>query len=143
MRRSSRSASSPRRSGLLAVACLALAACGSESDGTGSTGPDPVTPPVTVTVRDVVAPTVLAVVPANGATNVDSAATVVVTFSEPMDRATLTAAAIRLSAGATPIATNVSIAADDRSVTLTPTSALAINTLFTVTVDADQGGILT
>ena len=35
--------------------------------------------PVTVSVRDVVAPTVLSVVPADGATNVDTAATVVIT----------------------------------------------------------------
>ncbi len=92
--------------------------------------------PITVTVLDVVAPTVTSVSPGNGATSVALSSSVVVSFSEPMDRATLTASSIRLSDGATPVPVALAIAADDRSVTLTPSSPLTENTLYTVSVDA-------
>jgi hypothetical protein len=89
----------------------------------------------TIAVRDVVAPTVIAVTPQDGATNVDRQSAVTVTFSEPMTGASLTAQSVRLTAGGSPASATLAIAADDRSVTLTPASLLSLNTLFTVTVD--------
>jgi hypothetical protein len=89
----------------------------------------------TITVRDVVPPTVTAVTPPDGATNVDRQSTITVTFSEPMSRASLTASSLRVTAAGSPVATALTIASDDRSVTLTPTSPLAVDTLFTATVE--------
>jgi hypothetical protein len=109
-------------------------------DAAGNTG---TATAVNVQVLDVVAPTVAAVSPLNNAANVDTSTLVVVTFSEPMNRATVNASAVRLTAGATPIAASFVLASDDRTVTLTPSTPLAINTLHTVTVDAtvnDQAG---
>src|SRR5262249_29883164 len=60
-------------------------------DAAGNTG---TAPAVTVRILDVVAPNVDSIQPANGATGVDPAAPIVVRFTEPMDRATLTAASI-------------------------------------------------
>ena len=85
----------------------------------------------------------MSVTPANGATGVDRGTAVTIVFSEPLDRATLSTATVRLAAGATPVPSTIAIAADDRSVTLTPSSLLAVNTLYTMTVDAavtDPGG---
>lgn len=117
----------------LPVAGGQLTLTGSARDGAGNQG---LSPSVTVTVQDVVAPTVAAVTPANGATGVETSSAVVITFTEPMDRMTLIASAIRLSGGAAPVATTLVVAADDRSVTLTPAAPLAINTLYSVVVDA-------
>ncbi len=117
----------------LPVAGGQLTLTGSARDGAGNQA---LSPAVTVSVRDVVAPMVLSVTPADGATGVETTSAVVVVFSEAMDRAALTADAVRLTAGATPVATTLVVASDDRSVTLTPAAALAINTLFTVTVDS-------
>ncbi len=105
----------------------------SARDAAGNTG---TATGVSVQVGDVVAPTVTAVVPANGATDVDPTTSVVVTFSEPMNRTTLTTASVRLTAGAASVPAALTIGADDRTATLTPASPLAVNTLFTVTVDA-------
>jgi hypothetical protein len=99
-------------------------------------GADNASPTVsrTITVRDVAAPAVTTVTPVDGATNVDRQSAVTVTFSEPMSPTTLTAASVHLTAGGSPIAAALTVAADDRTVTLTPSSALALNTLFTLTV---------
>ena len=117
----------------LPVAGGQLTLTGSARDAVGNQS---LSSPVTVSIRDVVAPAVQSVVPADAATGVELATAVVITFSEPMDRATLTASAIGLTAGNNPVAASLLIAADDRSVTLTPASPLAINTLYTVTVAA-------
>lgn len=117
----------------LPVAGGQLTLTGSARDGAGNQA---LSSAVTVNVRDVVAPSVAAVTPLAGATGVATTTSIAVTFSEPMDRATLTAAAVRLSADTTPVATALVVAADDRSVTLTPSAPLSINTLYTVTVDA-------
>ena len=69
----------------------------SARDAAGNTG---TATGVTVQVRDVVPPTLTIVLPANAATAVDRTTAVVLTFSEPMNRATLTSSSIRLSAGA-------------------------------------------
>ena len=105
----------------------------SARDAAGNTG---TATGVTVQVRDVVAPTVASVQPESAATGVSPAASVTVTFSEPMNRAALTTSSVRLTAGATVVPVALAVSADDRSVTLTPTTPLAVNTLHTVTVDA-------
>lgn len=90
---------------------------------------------VTVLVRDVVAPTVLATQPADGAISVDPQAVVVVQFSEPMDPATLSAANLTLSRSGVPEPVIVSVSSDGRIATLTPEiRPLALNTTFVVTV---------
>lgn len=91
---------------------------------------------VSLSVLDVVAPAVTSIAPSNGATNVDTGIAVAIAFSEPMARATLTPATIRLSAGATAVPSALTIAPDDRSVTLTPNAPLAVNTLYTVTIES-------
>ena len=105
----------------------------SARDAAGNTG---TATGVTVQVRDVVAPTVASVQPESAATGVSPAASVTVTFSEPMNRAALTTSSVRLTAGATAVPVALSVSTDDRSVTLTPTTTLAVNTLYTVTVDS-------
>ncbi len=89
---------------------------------------------VTVSVLDVVAPTVTTVAPAAGGAGVDLATTVTVSFSEPVQGASVTANTVRLLAGANPVAATLAVAPDSRSVTLTPQAPLAINTLYTVSV---------
>lgn len=113
------------------VAGGSLTLTGSARDSAGNEG---VSPAVTVTVRDVVAPVITTVAPPPGALGVATDTAIVITFAEPMDRATLTAAAVRLTDDGDVVDTAMSIADDDRSVTLTPTSPLAVNTLFTVSV---------
>jgi hypothetical protein len=90
---------------------------------------------VTVRLLDVVAPDVLTTTPGSGATGVDRQAPIVVRFSEPMDRATLTTASVRLRRGATVEPTALIVAASDDVVTLAPIAQpLAANTLFTIEV---------
>ena len=83
----------------LPVAGGQLTLTGSARDAVGNQS---LSSPVTVSIRDVVAPVVLSVVPADAATGIELASAVVITFSEPMDRATLTASAIGLTAGNIP-----------------------------------------
>lgn len=105
---------------------------GSARDAAGNQGHSPA---VVLNIQDVVAPSVAAVVPAPGATNVPANTTIVVTFAESMERQSLTGA-VSLTVGGSPIAAAVLIDDDDRRVTLTPAAPLAINTLHTVTVVA-------
>ena len=99
---------------------------------------------VSVRLADVVPPDVVSVAPADGATNIDPFTSVVVRFSEPMDRATLNAASIQLLRGSTAVATALVIGGNDDRVTLTPTTQpLTFNTSFTVGVStavADLAG---
>src|SRR6185369_1543730 len=84
---------------------------------------------------DIVAPTVLSTVPANGATGVPTNQVVTATFSEAMNAATISAATFSLSGpGATPVPGTVSYSAPTHVTTFTPTSALAASTTFTATI---------
>ena len=88
-----------------------------------------------VPVLDVVAPTVVSVVPADGTSSVDPQSLIIIEFSEPMENATLTASHLTLSRGATVEPVSIGISADGRIVTLTPLSRpLPLNTTFTTTV---------
>ena len=75
-------------------------------------------------VRDVVPPAVTLVSPADGAVDVEPTANVVVQFSEPIDRASVTATSLRLSRGQTSVAVTFSFSNLDRTVTLTPAQPL-------------------
>ena len=104
----------------------------SSRDAAGNVG---TAAPVVVSVLDVVAPDVAGVTPANGASGVDPATTIVVTFTEPMDRATLNGASVVLASGGTAVAGALAFSPDDRIATLTPIGQpLALNTTFTLTV---------
>src|SRR6266581_6172917 len=80
---------------------------------------------------DTTPPTVVSIIPANGATNVAVSTTVSVNFSQPLDCTSVTAASFTLtSAGAVA----GSISCSGSSVTFTPASTLSFNTTYTVTV---------
>jgi len=90
--------------------------------------------PVTVNVRDVVAPDITQVAPASGATAVEPDAAIVLRFSEPIDRASVTSASLRLTKAGVAVPTSTAFSEGDRTATLTPTSPLALNTTFTIDV---------
>ncbi len=91
-------------------------------------------------------PTVTAVFPAAGATQVDPAAPVTVTFSEPMSASSIFASAAGEGGGAAPgtfelrdsannvINATVTYNATNRTATLTPKASLALSTTFTALV---------
>jgi hypothetical protein len=81
-------------------------------------------------------PTVTAVVPANGANNVSTSTAVTLTFSEPMDPATINTTTVKLAttSGSTPVAGAVAYTAGSTTATFTPSAPLAAGTSYTVTV---------
>jgi hypothetical protein len=89
-------------------------------------GSQVVSEPRTVVV-DRTRPTVAARTPAPGDDNVWIGAPIVVTFSEPLRPATLTAGTVALEVeGGSPIAATLAAGADGRSVTLTPDGPIAV-----------------
>ncbi len=84
---------------------------------------------------DTAAPTVASVTPASNAADVLTAAAPRITFSEPMNAATITAANVRLLAGGVPVAANVSYNSNTRTATITPTAALTNSTTYTISAD--------
>ncbi|GAA1627125.1 Ig-like domain-containing protein [Georgenia ruanii] len=88
---------------------------------------------------DTTPPTVTAVAPADGATGVSRSTPVTATFSEPINPATVSSSTVTLAgpAGTVP----ASVAAADQTATLTPGSALAAGTRYTVTVRGGSGGV--
>lgn len=86
---------------------------------------------------DATAPTVATIVPTNAATAVSKTPDITITFSEKMNKATV-ASAFSLKAGSTAIAVGSPLwSADDLSVTLRPSAALAGSTEHTVTLSTD------
>jgi len=80
-------------------------------------------------------PTVISVVPANGATGICPNAVVVATFSEAMNPSTINTTTFTLTGpGTTPVAGTVSYNAPNFVATFTPSSNLALNTLYTATI---------
>jgi len=73
-------------------------------------------------------------IPASAEIGVATNANVAATFDEPMDPATITAATVTLSQGATPVSGSVSYLGT--TATFNPTSDLAANTTFTATVSS-------
>jgi PKD repeat protein len=87
------------------------------------------------------APTVTAVTPANGATNVATSTSVTVTFSGAIDPTTVNSSTVELLDPLnTVVAAAVSFNASTDIATLTPTSALVQNTTYTVDVLGGSSG---
>jgi len=86
------------------------------------------------TTVDNTPPTIVSRSPAPGATNVATNTTIQIGFSEPMDASTITTGTLTLSTGGSGVAGVVSFNASTRVATFTPNSALAVNTVYTVTV---------
>jgi large repetitive protein len=90
----------------------------------------------TSVVADTTPPTIAATTPSSGATGVATSTNVVVTFSEPMDSATIAPGTIELRNTSTSalISAAVIYASATQTATLTPGAALAPATSYTVTV---------
>src|SRR6185503_16111379 len=85
---------------------------------------------------DTTAPVVSSTDPANGATGVARNRKIAVSFSEAMDPATITAPNVTVSApGQASVAGTVAYVG--RTMTFTPSAALAADTAYTVTVTTD------
>jgi len=83
---------------------------------------------------DLTPPTVTAVNPIDGATNVFINKKVNATFSEDMDAASISTLTFRLAAGPTPVSGTVQFDALQRIATFAPTVNLAANTTYTATI---------
>ena len=86
---------------------------------------------------DVVPPTILSIVPASGATNIERSTIITITASEILDSNTVdsTTVTLKTTAGAVTVAATTSLdSADLSKIVITPTSQLAASTSFTVTV---------
>jgi methionine-rich copper-binding protein CopC len=90
----------------------------------------------TFVTRDEEGPTVIATSPANGATGVSTSAVVSITFSEAVEASTVNATTItmRVTSSGTAVPGTVSYNPTTHVATFTPSSALAQNTSYTVTV---------
>jgi len=83
------------------------------------------------------APTVLSVAPAGGATGICQNTSVVATFSDAMNPSTINTTTFTLTAPGTPpvaVAGTVTYDPSSYAATFTPTSALALDTLYTATI---------
>jgi hypothetical protein len=96
----------------------------------------PLTTSFTIAGGDVTPPTVTAVSPVNAATNVAGNSSVIVTFSEAMNAATVTTSTFTLSptSGGGAVAASVSYNPGNLTATLVPSSALVFSTSYTVNV---------
>jgi YD repeat-containing protein len=88
------------------------------------------------------APTVVMVSPPRGTTGVQVNAQVDVVLSAPLSVASVGSSSVTLSAGGTNVLGTVSLSTDRTTLTFVPTSLLAVNTTYTVTVSGvtDQAG---
>jgi methionine-rich copper-binding protein CopC len=87
-------------------------------------------------------PTVSTVVPADDATGVSTTSSVTVSFSEALDPTTVTASTIELlTPGNTLVPATVTYNATTESAVLTPTSALAAGTTYTVQIVGGTSGV--
>jgi hypothetical protein len=90
--------------------------------------------PVVLQVLDVVAPTLLSVLPASGSISVEPASSIVLQFSEPVARASIVPASVSLSGPGGTVAADYTFNDSDRTVTMTPSQPLPLNRTFTVSV---------
>ena len=87
-------------------------------------------------LSDAIAPTVTGRIPTPDSTGVSVGSDVTVTFSEPMDAATVTTSTITLRAVGAETDVPATVTLDGAAATLNPTADLAPNTQYTVTVVA-------
>jgi hypothetical protein len=96
----------------------------------------------TTAAPDTTPPTVTAVSPAAGATNVAINTPVTASFSEALDTTTINASTFLLTGpGNTAVSATVSFNTANNTATLTPSAALAGNTTYTATVKGGSGGV--
>ena len=91
-------------------------------------------------------PTVSSVVPASGATNVNTASALTATFSVSMDASTLTTSTFTLASAGGPVAGTVTYNSGTKTATFMPSVALAPSTNYTATIttgaESSAGGAL-
>jgi hypothetical protein len=93
-------------------------------------------------VGDITPPTVSSVVPANGATGVLVGSTVTAVFSEAMDASTISGSTVELRNSSNGlVAGTVLYNTSTRTVTLTPSGALANLQLYTATIKSGAAGV--
>jgi hypothetical protein len=91
---------------------------------------------------DTTAPTVTAFSPASGATNVTTTTAATVTFSEALDATTVTSATVFLrDANNNMVSTTLVYNSTAKTVTLTPTAALANSATYTIVVKGGTSGV--
>jgi Domain of unknown function (DUF4082)/Bacterial Ig-like domain/Bacterial Ig domain len=96
----------------------------------------------TVGPTDTTPPTVTSTSPASGATGIATAATVLATFSEAVDPASVTAANFQVSGpSSTAVPGVVTYDGATRTARFTPSSALAASTAYSVTVKGGSSGV--
>jgi hypothetical protein len=85
-------------------------------------------------VRDVVPPEITSINPADGATEIDPLGAIVVQFSEPLDRGSVTGSTLTLAVGGGGVPVAYGFSNGDRTVTMTPvTRPLQLAATFTIT----------
>lgn len=105
------------------------------TDSAGNTSSSTI---VVTRVPETTPPAVVSTSPLAGATNVAVTASVTLTFSEPVDKASITEGTITLEDGqSNAVAASVSYEATSRQARLTPFSQLAFATTYTVRVSTD------
>ena len=90
---------------------------------------------------DTLPPSVESTTPSRGATGVPVNTTVGVTFSEPMDAASVNATTVQLQDGATPVSASVTYDAGTRTATLTPATGLSYARTYTVRIAGGVSGV--
>jgi hypothetical protein len=85
---------------------------------------------------DGTAPSLSTISPANGSTGQDTATSVILTFSEALDPATVSPTSIALRQGATAVPAAIGLSDDLRTVTIVPENELAAGTTYTVALAA-------
>jgi methionine-rich copper-binding protein CopC len=90
---------------------------------------------------DTTTPSVTSTNPANGATNVATSATITVSFSEPLNAATVNASTIRLFDGGLQVAASVAYNAANNSVTIAPSAALGNSKTYTISILGGASGV--
>jgi len=107
------------------VSCSAYDAAG--KSGSSSLG---------LTVADVVPPAFISSVPANNATNVATAATLTVNFSESLSSSTVTTTSVTLaeSVSGAAVPSTVTLSGDHKSIAVKPSAQLVRGTAYTLTI---------
>jgi hypothetical protein len=88
----------------------------------------------TGTVTDQTPPSVSGQSPAAGATNVSTSTVITADFNEALDPSSVNTSSVLLTAGANSVAATIAYASAGNRVTITPVSALATGTTYTVTL---------